>query len=521
MSTSTVPLEEAAAAARRRRAATAGASNNNYNRRRAAVVGGSLFFAGLLAGLLFGGIEEVYRDGAALNLTWKRHKSPSSSSWHRRNGGAAVLRRSGGDGGAAELRRAQQEQKNRSTGGKGGVEGVKTMSQITAVVERRDGDGGSGGGGRDTVKIMTSSQPPRRMPTTPSPPPRVLKRDDDDDAGKVTHSSSSSSRSTTAQFAATAPHGITPGDISAMPNQECSVIFFLHVQKAAGTTLRAILQRQAQLGQFDLVSYAKMDGTDHVYMPLSYHLDRAIIAVNNWKKASGGGDEASNPLRGFRLAVEFHGGGVDDDPAMLSNTLVDINKYRPALEEAGCRVTTTTWIRQPMDHTLSWFEHFYATNIPLCLWQPKSSLQTRTLLGVTRSQSWTELDGDDGTSLGRAMIRTLTAELDHIGIVERFDESLLSLARIAGIVDPTYVARNVRWTDEGKPAVIEGAVVREDAKTSETTDVVLRKTGEDDLRKKNIKLLQRALRLQEQSSRVALNKVRNVAAEQTSVALSS
>ena len=39
----------------------------------------------------------------------------------------------------------------------------------------------------------------------------------------------------------------------ALPN--CSVVFFHHLEKTAGTTLRSVLQREAQLGLFDFFSF--------------------------------------------------------------------------------------------------------------------------------------------------------------------------------------------------------------------------------------------------------------------------
>lgn len=35
----------------------------------------------------------------------------------------------------------------------------------------------------------------------------------------------------------------------------CNVIFFHHLEKTGGTTVRSVLQRQAQLGHFDFISF--------------------------------------------------------------------------------------------------------------------------------------------------------------------------------------------------------------------------------------------------------------------------
>ena len=46
-----------------------------------------------------------------------------------------------------------------------------------------------------------------------------------------------------------------PSDSIEQPLPECSVVFFHHLEKPAGTTVRSILQRNAQLGHYDFFSF--------------------------------------------------------------------------------------------------------------------------------------------------------------------------------------------------------------------------------------------------------------------------
>ena len=48
-----------------------------------------------------------------------------------------------------------------------------------------------------------------------------------------------------------------PRQVALAPNPlpNCSVVFFHHLEKSAGTTLRSVLQRQSQLGHFDSIVY--------------------------------------------------------------------------------------------------------------------------------------------------------------------------------------------------------------------------------------------------------------------------
>ena len=48
----------------------------------------------------------------------------------------------------------------------------------------------------------------------------------------------------------------------ALPN--CSVVFFHHLEKTAGTTLRSVLQREAQLGLFDFFSFVNRYNKVHL-----------------------------------------------------------------------------------------------------------------------------------------------------------------------------------------------------------------------------------------------------------------
>ena len=60
----------------------------------------------------------------------------------------------------------------------------------------------------------------------------------------------------TAATAATAPLSpLSPPLLVQQGLPNCSVVFFHHLEKTAGTTLRSVLQREAQLGLFDFFSF--------------------------------------------------------------------------------------------------------------------------------------------------------------------------------------------------------------------------------------------------------------------------
>ena len=104
-----------------------------------------------------------------------------------------------------------------------------------------------------------------------------------------------------------------------LPN--CSVVFFHHLEKTAGTTLRSVLQREAQLGLFDFFSFVNR------YNKVQF---QSVTARLDSLLSTPGG------LQDLRLAVEIHigGGGYEQ---FLKYTLPDLLLLRAKLRGAGCR----------------------------------------------------------------------------------------------------------------------------------------------------------------------------------------
>ena len=95
-------------------------------------------------------------------------------------------------------------------------------------------------------------------------------------------------------FPPPAPATATPVALVQQPLPNCSVLFFHHLEKTAGTTLRSVLQRHAQLGLFDFVSFVNRYNKVQFQM-VTHRVDEAL-------RTPGG-------LSGLRLAVEIHIGG--------------------------------------------------------------------------------------------------------------------------------------------------------------------------------------------------------------------
>lgn len=153
-----------------------------------------------------------------------------------------------------------------------------------------------------------------------------------------------------------------------MPLPKCSVVFFHHIEKTAGTTLRAVFQRSAQLGEFDLFSFVNRQHRLSMQILLA-NLDRLV-------RTPGG-------LDNLRLLVEIHIGADLSHPYFFLYTLPSLLLIRSRLRAAGCACHLVSLLRYPLLQHLSWHGHFCAGRVPLCFWRGAPNCQARLSLGIT------------------------------------------------------------------------------------------------------------------------------------------
>ena len=205
--------------------------------------------------------------------------------------------------------------------------------------------------------------------------------------------------------------------VQPLPN--CSVVFFHHLEKTAGTTLRSVLQRHAQLGLFDFFSF--VNRYDKVQFQMVTHRLDSLI-------------DQPGGLEGLRLAVEIHigGGGYEQ---FLRYTLPDLLLLRAKLRTAGCRCNLVTLLRHPLLAHVSWHHHFVNHRVPLCFWDNPHDCQSRMSMALAchGGPSIRPL-----TENHRKAVGVMWDSFDLVGLTEYFDEFMVLLTDLVGLQRPEY-----------------------------------------------------------------------------------
>ena len=214
--------------------------------------------------------------------------------------------------------------------------------------------------------------------------------------------------------------GSSEPELLTTPLPKCSVVFFHHVEKTAGTTLRSVFQRQAQLGLFDLFSFVNRQ--HRLSMQILLHRLDTLLAT------PGG-------LDNLRLLVEIHIGADLSLPYHFLHQMPDLLFVRDKLRAAGCRCNLVSLLRNPLLQQLSWHAHFCAQRVPLCFWRGASSCQTRLALGITCHDSPRVPALQPRHEKAAA---ATWAAFDLVGVTEDFDGFVLLLSELAGLRSPAY-----------------------------------------------------------------------------------
>ena len=200
------------------------------------------------------------------------------------------------------------------------------------------------------------------------------------------------------------------------------VVIFLHIGKTAGTTIRQILRRQ--------------------YAPAE-----TLLIRNRPLRAEG---EADRPTR--ESTINFFASLPEAERArpslILGHTIFGLHRHipRPA--------TYFTLLRDPVGLTISQYNYVARNpNHPLHGAASFRSLEAYVTSGVTLEADNSQtraIAGDTTTPFGGctdAMLATAKSNIEEhfssVGLVERFDESLMLLQRAFGWSNPYYVRANV------------------------------------------------------------------------------
>ena len=191
---------------------------------------------------------------------------------------------------------------------------------------------------------------------------------------------------------------------------KCSILIFWHLVKTAGTTMRTVLQRQAQIGEFEYVY------SDTLLKP-------------RWQLIM---HQLSQRVTHRRIILELH-----SEWGLPRSFFADVALLRQMYEPLGCRITLGTVLRQPIAWYLSMFNWRASNTIPLCQWQPPRDGISRQITGF--ALPFTRPGPHDRDKWNEpATVVSVLEHFDVVGLTERFDESLLLLAEKAGLSHRAY-----------------------------------------------------------------------------------
>ena len=217
-----------------------------------------------------------------------------------------------------------------------------------------------------------------------------------------------------------APRPPISDSIEQQPLPTCSVVFFHHLEKTAGTTLRSILQRNAQRGHFDFFSFINRYNKFQFQM-VTHRLDTLAT-------------QGGAALDGLRLAVEIHigGGGYEH---FIKYTMPDLLLLRKKLRTAGCKCNLVTLLRHPLTAHMSWHHHFVNQRVPLCFWNSPHDCQARMSIALAchGGPSVRPL-----TAAHQQAISQMWSSFDLVGVTEYFDEFVVLLADLVGLPSIAY-----------------------------------------------------------------------------------
>jgi hypothetical protein len=200
------------------------------------------------------------------------------------------------------------------------------------------------------------------------------------------------------------------------------VVIFLHIGKTAGTTIRQILRKQ-------------------------YPSDETLLIRNRPLRAERPGDRPTRELT-INYFASLPEAQRSRPSLILGHTIFGLHRYvpRPA--------TYFTLLRDPVGLTISQYNYVARNaNHPLHDAASFRSLEAYVTSGVTLEADNSQtraIAGDTTTPFGgcsEEMLALARANIEEhfavVGLVERFDESLVLLQRAFGWERPYYVQANV------------------------------------------------------------------------------